>query len=55
VPECEHGDPRPARCALCRRREDMRFHPWKYPPPATERAPAPASLFEVDRPPPDTP
>lgn len=27
---CEHGHPQPLRCALCRRREDMRAHPERY-------------------------
>lgn len=28
--ECEHGDPHPMRCALCRRREDRRMHPERF-------------------------
>lgn len=30
---CEHGHPQPARCALCRVREDARLHPEKYARP----------------------
>lgn len=29
--ECEHGHPQPARCALCRRREERLRHPERYP------------------------
>jgi hypothetical protein len=28
--ECEHGDPRPGRCALCRQRVKEQTQPWRY-------------------------
>lgn len=44
--ECEHGDPRPGRCALCRTRVKRQTMPSRYadttPVPPRRRRPAPA-------------
>jgi hypothetical protein len=41
MPECEHGDPHPARCALCRVRE----HPARYPARAPRGGGVPRPVY----------
>ena len=49
-PECEHGDPRPSRCALCRRREDELMHPERYEDERQRRMRAAARTTVVPKP-----
>lgn len=48
--ECEHGDPKPSRCALCRRREDELLHPERYEAERQRRERAEARTTPVPKP-----